>query len=217
MSADIILTLCILLGAIILFATEIVSIDVTAMLIMGGLILLGILTPQEGLAGLSNTAVVTVCAMFVLSGGIEKSGVLNPVSALLEKLFLRNFWLGVVSMLLSVSFCSAFINNTPVVALFLPVVLSCAKAIKISPEKRLIPLSFASMFGGVCTLIGTSTNILVSDYSKSAGLGAFSMFEMTKMGLVFLAVGSVYLLFAIQWCMLPETTLFGIFSGLARP
>lgn len=197
MSVDIIITLCILLGAIILFATEYVSIDVTAMLILGSLILSGILSPQEGLSGLSNTAVVTVASMFVLSAGIEKSGVLNPVTALLEKLFLRNFWLGAISMLISVSFLSAFINNTPVVALFIPVVLSCSKAIKISPEKLLIPLSFASMFGGVCTLIGTSTNILVSDYSKSAGLGAFSMFEMTKMGSVFLVVGFVYLIFAI--------------------
>jgi len=197
MSVDIIITLCILLGAIILFATEYVSIDVTAMLILGSLILSGILSPQEGLSGLSNTAVVTVASMFVLSAGIEKSGVLNPVTALLEKLFLRNFWLGAISMLIFVSFLSAFINNTPVVALFIPVVLSCSKAIKISPEKLLIPLSFASMFGGVCTLIGTSTNILVSDYSKSAGLGAFSMFEMTKMGSVFLVVGFVYLIFAI--------------------
>ncbi len=197
MSVEIIITLCILLGAIILFATEYVSIDVTSMLILGSLILSGVLSPQEGLAGLSNSAVVTVGAMFVLSAGIEKSGILNPVTALLERLFFRSFWLGAVSMLVSVSFLSAFVNNTPVVALFLPVVLSCSKAIKISPEKLLIPLSFASMFGGVCTLIGTSTNILVSDYSASAGLGPFGMFEMTKMGLVFLIVGFVYLLFAI--------------------
>lgn len=197
MSIDIIITLCILLGAIILFATEYVSIDVTAMLIIGGLMLTGILSPQEGIAGLSNNAVVTVASMFVLSAGIEKSGALNPITNLLERFFQRSFWLGTIAMLISVSFLSAFINNTPVVALFIPVVLSCAKAIKISPEKLLIPLSFASMFGGVCTLIGTSTNILVSDYAKSEGLGAFSMFEMTKLGLVFLAVGFVYLLLAI--------------------
>jgi len=195
MSADIIITLCILLGAIILFATEIVSIDVTAMLVIGSLVLTGILSPQEGIAGFSNTAVATVAAMFVLSAGIEKSGTLNPVTSLLEKLFHRSFWLGMVSMLLSVAFLSAFINNTPVVALFIPVVLSCARAVRVSPEKMLIPLSFASMFGGICTLVGTSTNILVSDYAESVGLGAFSMFEMTKMGVVFLAAGFFYLLF----------------------
>ncbi|MBK9336570.1 MAG: SLC13 family permease [Lewinellaceae bacterium] len=203
MSIEIILTIFILLGAIILFATEVVAIDVTAMLVIGSLVLTGILTPQEGIAGFSNTAVATVAAMFVLSAGIEKSGALNPATAFLEKLFRRNFWLGTVSMLLLVAFLSAFINNTPVVALFIPVVLSCARAIHISPEKLLIPLSFASMFGGVCTLIGTSTNILVSDYSASVGLGAFSMFEMTKMGSVFLLAGFVYLLF-VGLRLLPE-------------
>jgi di/tricarboxylate transporter len=81
MSADVIITICILLGAIILFATELVAIDVTAMLIIGGLVFTGILTPQEGLSGFSNTAVATVAAMFVLSAGIEKSGALNPVTA----------------------------------------------------------------------------------------------------------------------------------------
>ncbi|MCB0523302.1 MAG: anion permease [Lewinellaceae bacterium] len=205
MSADIIITLIILTGAIILFATEVVSVDVTAMLIIGSLVITGILSPQEGIAGFANTAVVTVASMFVLSAGIEKSGALNPITAFLEKLFLRNFWLGVICMLLSVAFLSAFINNTPVVALFIPVVISCAKAIKISPEKLLIPLSFASMFGGVCTLIGTSTNILVSDYAASVGLGAFTMYEMTELGLIFLVSGLVYLL-VIGIRQLPDKT-----------
>lgn len=194
MNADIAITICILLGTIILFATEVVSIDVTAVIIIGSLVLTGILSPQEGISGFSNIAVATVAAMFVLSAGIEKSGALNPVTAFLEKLFRRNFWLGIISMLVFVSFLSAFINNTPVVALFIPVVMSCARAIRISPEKLLIPLSFASMFGGVCTLIGTSTNLLVSDYAESVGLEAFTMFEMTKMGAVFLAAGFIYLL-----------------------
>ncbi len=205
MSADIIITICILLGAVILFATEVVAIDVTAVIIIGSLVLTGVLSPQEGISGFSNIAVATVAAMFVLSAGIEKSGALNPATAFLEKLFRWNFWLGIVSMLIFVSFLSAFINNTPVVALFIPVVLSCARAIKISPEKLLIPLSFASMFGGVCTLIGTSTNLLVSDYADSVGLGAFSMFEMTKMGSVFLVAGFIYLLL-IGLRLLPERT-----------
>ncbi len=205
MSADIIITICILIGAVILFMTELVAIDVTAMIIIASLVLSGILSPQEGLAGFSNTALATVAAMFVISAGIEKSGALSPVSAFLEKLFRKNYWLGIISMLVSVAFLSAFINNTPVVALFIPVVLSCARAIQISPEKLLIPLSFASMFGGVCTLIGTSTNILASEYSAAAGLGAFGMFEMTKLGLVFLLAGFLYLLL-IGLRLLPDHT-----------
>lgn len=204
-SLDIILTICILFGAIILFATEVVAIDVTAMLVIGNLVLTGVLSPQEGIAGFSNTAVATVAAMFVLSAGIEKSGALHPATSYLEKLFRRNYWFGTISMLISVAFLSAFINNTPVVALFIPVVVSCARAIHTGPEKLLIPLSFASMFGGVCTLIGTSTNILVSEYAASAGLGAFSMFEMTQMGLVFLLAGFLYLLL-IGFRLLPGST-----------
>ena len=104
MNIDIIITLCILLGAVILFITELVAIDVTAMIIIASLVLSGILSPQEGLAGFSNTALATVAAMFVISAGIEKSGALSPVSAFLEKLFLKNYWLGIISMLLSVAF-----------------------------------------------------------------------------------------------------------------
>ncbi|MCB0532994.1 MAG: anion permease [Lewinellaceae bacterium] len=203
MTITIIITLIILLGAVVLFATELLPVDVTAMLIISGLVLSGILTPQEGIAGFSNTAVATVAAMFVLSAGIERSGALNPVTLFLEKLFRRNYWLGIISMLVFVAFLSAFINNTPVVALFIPVVLSCARSIRASPEKLLIPLSFASIFGGTCTLIGTSTNILVSDYAEANGLGAFGMFEMTKLGLVFLVAGIIYLL-VIGLRLLPE-------------
>lgn len=204
MNVEIILTICILLGAVVLFATERVAIDVTAMLIIASLVLGGILSPQEAIAGFSNTAVATVAAMFVLSAGVEKSGALYPATAFLEKLFRRNYWLGFASMLGFVSFLSAFINNTPVVALFIPVVLTCSRAVRASPEKLLIPLSFASMFGGVCTLIGTSTNILVSDYAESVGLGAFGMFEMTRMGLIFLLAGFLYLVL-IGLRLLPES------------
>ncbi len=202
MSVEILLTIAILVGAVVLFATELVAIDVTAMLVIGTLVLAGILTPQEGLSGFSNTAVATVAAMFVLSAAVDKSGALYPVTAFLERLFRRNYWLGAGTMLVSVSFFSAFINNTPVVALFIPVVLSCCRNIGASPEKLLIPLSYASMFGGVCTLVGTSTNILASDLAAQNGLGAFGMFEMTRMGLVFLLLGFAYLLF-VGWPLLP--------------
>lgn len=202
MSVEILLTILILVGAVVLFATEVVAIDVTAMLVIGALVLTGILTPAEGLSGFSNTAVATVAAMFVLSSAVDKSGALHPVMALLERLFRRSYWAGVGVMLASVAFFSAFINNTPVVALFIPVVLSCCRNLKASPEKLLIPVSFASMFGGVCTLIGTSTNILASDMAAKNGLKAFGMFEMTPLGLIFLTAGFAYLLF-VGWPLLP--------------
>ncbi len=205
MGLEIVLTLAILLGAVVLFATEAVPIDVTAMLIIGALVLTGILTPQEGLAGFSNTAVATVAGMFVLSAAVEKSGALYPVTVFLERLFRRSYWLGAGAMLLSVSSFSAFINNTPVVALFIPVVLSCCRNLQTSPEKLLIPISFASMFGGVCTLVGTSTNILASEMAVKHGLAAFGMFEMTRLGLVLLLCGFAYLVL-VGWPLLPGTS-----------
>ncbi|MBL7776648.1 MAG: SLC13/DASS family transporter [Saprospiraceae bacterium] len=212
MSVAIIVTLCILFGAILLFATELLAVDVTAFLIIAALVLSGVLTPQESISGFSNLAVATVAAMFVLSAGIEKSGALRPITAFLEKMFRKNYWLGLFSMLRSVAFLSAFVNNTPVVALFIPVALSCARAIGASPEKMLIPISFASIFGGTCTLIGTSTNILVSDYAAASGLGAFGMFEMTGLGLIFLGAGLLYLAL-IGLRLLPERPADAPYEG----
>ncbi|MCS6929388.1 MAG: SLC13 family permease [Saprospiraceae bacterium] len=202
MNVEILLTIIILVGAILLFATEVVAIDVTAMFVIAALVLTGILTPAEGLAGFSNTAVATVAAMFVLSSAVDKSGALHPVMTLLERLFRRNYWIGAGVMLASVSFFSAFINNTPVVALFIPVVISCCRNLKASPEKLLIPISYASLFGGVCTLVGTSTNILASEMAAKNGLAPFGMFEMTPLGLIFLSAGFLYLLF-VGWPLLP--------------
>ena len=93
-----------------------------------------------------------------------------------------------------VGFFSAFINNTPVVAIFIPILLGVAKEIKASASKLLMPMSFASMFGGVCTLIGTSTNILVSSIAEERGQPAFSMFEIAPLGLIMFIVGSIYML-----------------------
>jgi di/tricarboxylate transporter len=193
MSLDILIVLVILFLAVVLFATELISVDLTAMIIMGLLLFSGILTAEETLSGFSNSALVTVAAMFVLSAGVQKSGALNHISRRLAILFRKNFWLGIILMMMIVGVLSAFINNTPVVALFIPVIISCAELNRISPEKLLIPLSFGSMFGGVCTLIGTSTNILVSDLSDQEGFGPFGMFEMFSLGGVFFIAGLIYM------------------------
>ncbi|PJB14847.1 MAG: SLC13 family permease [Flavobacteriales bacterium CG_4_9_14_3_um_filter_32_8] len=195
MSVDAIITIIVILGAIVLFATEIISIDLVALLVMTVLILFGIVTPQEGIEGFSNKATVTVAFMFVLSAALLKTGALQFVTYRLSNLFRTNFTLGIALMMMVVATISAFINNTPVVAIFIPVVIQIAHASGQSPTKMLIPLSFATIFGGTCTLIGTSTNILVSGIAEKEGVGAFSMFEMTPLGLVFLAVGIIYMVF----------------------
>ncbi|PIQ16187.1 MAG: SLC13 family permease [Flavobacteriales bacterium CG18_big_fil_WC_8_21_14_2_50_32_9] len=195
MSADAIITIIVILGAIVLFATEIISIDLVALLVMTTLILFGVVTPQEGIEGFSNKATVTVAFMFVLSAALLKTGALQFITYRLSSLFRTNFILGLGLMMMLVAIISAFINNTPVVAIFIPVVIQIAHASGQSPSKMLIPLSFAAIFGGTCTLIGTSTNILVSGIAEKEGVGTFSMFQMAPLGLVFLGVGILYMLF----------------------
>lgn len=196
MTVDIAIVIAIVIGAAILFATEKLPVDMTAILVMSVLLISGIITPEEGISGFSNTATVTVAAMFIISAALNKTGAVLFVGELASKMFKHNFWLGVIVMMIAVGVLSAFINNTPVVAVFIPVVLRIAAANKISSSKILMPLSFASMFGGVCTLIGTSTNILVSSIAVQYGQPAFSMFEFTSLGLLFFSAGVLYMVFA---------------------
>lgn len=221
MSTDAIITLIVILGAIILFATEIISIDLVALLVMITLILFGIVSPEQGIEGFSNKATVTVAFMFVLSAALLKTGALQFLTYRLSNLFRTNFTLGIALMMIVVAVISAFINNTPVVAIFIPVVIQIAHASGQSPTKMLIPLSFATIFGGTCTLIGTSTNILVSGIAEKEGLQPFSMFDMTPMGLVFLAAGILYMVF-IGVKLLPDrkqedlNTKFGMRNYLSE-
>lgn len=195
MTVEIIIVIAVVIGAAVLFATEKLPVDLTAILVMAVLLVSGIITPEEGISGFSNTATVTVAAMFIISAALNKTGAVLFVGELASRMFKYNFWLGVILMMITVGVLSAFINNTPVVAVFIPVVLRIASSNKLSPSKILMPLSFASMFGGVCTLIGTSTNILVSSIAVQYGQPAFSMFEFTSLGLLFFAAGLIYMIF----------------------
>lgn len=203
MTQEMIIVLAALIVAIILFVTELLRADIVAILILACLVLSGVLTPEEGLSGFSNSATATVAAMFVLSAGVERTGVLIPLAKRMQSAFKRSFWLGFMLMIFVAGFFSAFVNNTPVVALMIPVIISSASKSGISPSKVLIPLSFVSMFGGVCTLIGTSTNILVSDISDKSGYGPLGMFEMTSLGLIFFGAGIIYMIF-IGLKLLPD-------------
>jgi len=170
---------------------------------MVSLLVSGILTPQEGLSGFSNPATVTVAAMFVLSDGIRRTGILNTAGDFFSTRMQENFKLWLLLLLVFIGFVSAFINNTAAVAIFIPVMMSISTRVDISPSKLLMPLSFAGMFGGVCTLIGTSTNILVSSIAVERGLNAIGMFEFTGMGLLFFVSGLIFL-FTIGIGMIPD-------------
>jgi len=188
-----------------LFVSDRLRPDIVGLLIMAVLGLLGILKPKELLAGFGNQALVTIAAMFVLSAALIRSGLVAALGGKLTELSRGSPLRFLVLALLSVCFMSAFINNTPVVVVFIPAVLTVCNRLGQSPSKFLMPISFASMLGGSCTLIGTSSNILVSALSAEAGFGEIGMFEFAAVGLMVVAVGLVYLV-AFSARLLPNRT-----------
>ena len=194
MTVEMVLVLIVVLSAVILFITEKVPLDLVALTIIATLMMSQIITLEEGLSGFSNPATVTVGAMLVLSAGLFKSGAVNILGAGLHKLSRYGSRIMTLTMMTCIGAISAFINNTAAVAMLLPVVMETARNMRTAPSKLLMPLSFASMFGGVCTLIGSSTNILVSSIAERYGQPGLGMFEMTQLGLVFFFGGTVYML-----------------------
>jgi len=187
------LTLGIIVFALIAFIAEWLPVDLTALIIAVILMLVGLVTPEEGVSGFSNVATITVMSMFILSAGVSKTGVIQLVRDFLlryggkhisQQIFVMGFILGPIT---------AFINNTAVVAVFLPIVEEWCRKQGISPSKLLIPMSYATIMGGLLTLIGTSTNVLASSISEQLGYGAFGLFQFTKLGIVVFLIGMVYL------------------------
>ncbi|UCF36263.1 MAG: anion permease [Acidobacteriota bacterium] len=205
---DIILVIVIVVAALVAFASEKFRADLVALLVMGLLMVIGLIRPNfpdagEAISGFANKATVTIAAMFILSAGLLKTGAINWVTQRLMRFGSSSRNLMFVLLMLIVGTISAFINNAAAVAVFIPITLTISKQQKISPSKLLIPVSFASIVGGTCTLIGTSTNILVSSMAADHGLGEFAMFELSKLGIIFFAVGMLYLYFYAR-NVLPE-------------
>lgn len=178
-----------------LFITEWLSIDLVAMVIMLGLVLTGVLPADKALAGFSNNATITVAFMFVLSHALLKTGVLNSLAPKLSKFYRKGEVVGLLITMLVVAAASAFINNTPVIAVLIPVMIQVSKLTGIPASRLLIPISFATIFGGTCTLIGTSTNIVVSGMAEKAGIEGLGMFTLTPAGLIFMVIGTLFMVF----------------------
>ncbi|GAB4533010.1 MAG: SLC13 family permease [Pleurocapsa sp.] len=192
---EIILTLSVLTIALIAFIFEWFPVDLTAITIAIILMLLGLVTPEEGIAGFGNVATITVMAMFILSAGVTRTGAIQIVRDWLLEWGGKNNFQQILVMGLIVGPISAFINNTAVVAIFIPIIEDFSKKRGISSSKLLMPLSFASILGGTLTLIGTSTNILASGLSAKLGQGAFSLFQFTQLGIIIFVIGLFYLAF----------------------
>ncbi|MEA5508839.1 SLC13 family permease [Crocosphaera sp. UHCC 0190] len=200
---QILLTLSVIVIALVAFVFEWLPADLTAISVTVTLILLKLVSPEEGISGFANNATITVMAMFILSAGITRTGVIQIVRDLLMKWGGKKASQQILVMGLIIGPISAFINNTAVVAIFLPIVEAWCKQRKISVSKLLIPLSFVTILGGMLTLIGTSTNILASGISKQLGYGEFSLFQFTGLGIITFIIGLIYLMIAAPR-LLPE-------------
>ncbi|MGQ4646887.1 SLC13 family permease [Lyngbya aestuarii] len=192
---SIFLTLSVVVLTLICFITEWLPVDITAIAVMVVLMSLGLVSPEEGISGFGNSATITVMAMFILSAGIARTGAMQMVNDLLLKWGGKHSTQQILAMGIIAGPITAFINNTAVVAVFLPVVEDWCRRQEISPSKLLMPLSFVTILGGMLTTIGTSTNVLASGLSEKLGYQAFGLFEFTKLGVITFSVGLIYLAF----------------------
>jgi len=213
MSSEIALTLTILACAVVLFITERLRVDVIALLVLVALALTGLVSPTEALSGFSNPAVVTVWAMFILSGGLSTTGVANLIGRQILRLAGRNSEGRLVMVIMLVGgLLSAFMNNVAVTAMLLPVVVDIARRTDRPPSRLLIPLAFGSLLGGLNTLIGTPPNLLVSIALQNYGLRPFQMFDYTPVGLAVMLTGVVYMVLVGRH-LLPARELAHKISG----
>lgn len=189
------ITILLLLVALILFGSEKLPVDVVGILLVIGLVLTGVLTMQEGVAGFGNDIIITIGGLFVLVGGLIKTGLVDLIGRRLYRIAGDNEFLLTALIMLVAAVSASVLKNTTTTAMFLPVVIGLAEKAKIPPSKLLMPLAFGAILGGSCTLIGTSTNLAVSGAIQRYGMEPFSMFELTAVGAITVFVGLIYMLF----------------------
>ena len=193
MTFQIAMTLLILGVAVVLFISERLRVDLVALLVLSALALRGLISPSDALSGFSNPAVITVWAVFIIGGGLSKTGVGNIIGGQLLKLAGSGETRLIVLIMLTTAILSAFMNNIGVAALLLPVVMDIARRTDHPPSKLLMPLAFGSLLGGMITQIGTPPNILISSALEERGLYSFGMFDYTPIGIIVTSAGVLFM------------------------
>jgi di/tricarboxylate transporter len=187
-------TLLLLVLAIVLFASERLPVDVIGLILVIALVLSQVLTVQEAVAGFGNDVVITIAGLFLLVGGLIRTGLVDLIGRRLHRLAGDNVFVLTALIMTTAAVSASVLKNTTTTAMFLPVVIGLAAKARIAPSKLLMPLAFGAILGGSCTLIGTSTNLAVSGQIVRYGQEPFSMFELTTVGVITFAVGMTYML-----------------------
>ena len=198
-SIEIISCLAIVFLMIALFISGKFRVDLIAIGVLAVLLVFNLIDSNQALSGFANPATGIIAAMFVISAGLVRTGALNWVVRSVEKFSFGGERGLILTLCIVVAALSAFIVNTAVIAIFIPIAIVLAKGKKYSSSRLLMPMAFASQFGGVCTLVGTSTNILVSGIAVDYGMPAIGFFEITPLGLITLAAGILYLITIGYW------------------
>lgn len=204
MTPDIILVFAILLASVLLLVTEIVPMEVTALLVLGAAAVTGLVSPAEAISGFSSPAVVTVWAVFILSGGLTQTGVANIIGRFVLKVAGRQEAILITVIMLCAGGMSAIMNNVAVAALMLPVVMDIARQTGTPSARLLLPLAYGSLLGGLTTQIGTPPNILVTDALRENGLTPFRLFDFTPVGVAVMVAGTVFMAL-VGRRLLPDT------------
>jgi len=206
MTSEMLVLSLIIVGAVILFAFDVFPVDKVSLMVLAALVFAGLINGREAVSGFGNTATITVACMLALSYGIERTGALNYAANKMVELAGGSELRILLAIMLSVGLLSAFINNTAAVAIFLPLTLSVTRRRGLDASKFLMPMSFAAIFAGTCTLIGTSTNLLVTSLVREHMDWEIGMFDFTGMGLVLLSVGILYMVFVGRFLLVSRRT-----------
>ncbi|CAH8283194.1 TrkA family protein [Mariniflexile fucanivorans] len=199
MDGEIILMFSVLLVTIVLFVFEIFPIDKIAFFIIVSLILLGLVTPEEGISGFSNPATIAVLALMILAIAMEENGVIHWLTSGMGKIKSLPIYIMAPIFMFVTAGISAFISTTAVVIVFIKIINQLSEKYKIPQSKLLLPISFAGILGGSCTLMGTSTNLIVNAVAKNLGAEKLGFFEFSVLGLIFLSISIIYLTISLRW------------------